>query len=290
MPTLDDVLKAFDELPDRITNSDIAKATGRTIHGVRNWIYQPEKYPGFPGEDPPPGPRGTAYRKRDDVRAWYEENFPEDSTGPTGPTGIAETARRARPRHARMDSRELARILNITPRGVNYYATAYSPERSDNPFPQADDNGERDWKEVRAWIIDNAERERKAPKPTTRDARGLSAREQEALALVQEAEAAGTTVTPSWLAEQLDLKTVDSANRLLRAIAPHRTPGAERLRGAALAKAASVSTDMIKYYAKTYGPSAEDPFPPADEGGTRSVSEVKAWIKRRENAPRARRS
>ncbi|MFE7135901.1 hypothetical protein ACFVIM_34125, partial [Streptomyces sp. NPDC057638] len=277
MPTLDEVLKALDKLPDRITNGDIAKATGRTIHGVRNWIYQTDKYPGFPDEDPPAGPRGTAYRKRDDVRAWYEENFPEDSTGPTGPTGIAETARRARPRHARMDSRELARILNITPRGVNYYATAYSPERSDHPFPQADENGERDWKEVRAWIIDNAERERKAPKPTTRDARGLSAREQEALALVQEAEAAGTTVTPSWLAEQLDLKTVDSANRLLRAIAPHRTSGAERLRGAALAEAAGVSTDMIKYYVKTYGPSAEDPFPAADEGGTRSVSEVYAW-------------
>lgn len=283
MKPINEVRTAFAELPPKITNKQIADATGLTLHGVRNWVYDKELFADFPPELPETGPRGVKFRDRDLVLTWIVDRFGGEDTA-SGPRDVAEAARRARPRRAKMDSKDLARTLGISVRGVNYYASAYSSEKTDTPFPEPDENGERDWPAVREWILHNAERERKPSKTSTRDARGLTAREQEVLELVQGAENAGTTVTPAWLAEQLGLKTTDSANRLLRAIEPHRGQTADRLRPTALAEAVGTTTDMLKYYAKTYGNDPDDPFPAKDANSARSVTEVKEWIERRERA------
>ncbi|MEU3904189.1 hypothetical protein AB0F20_10255 [Streptomyces goshikiensis] len=290
MKSLDEVKAAFALLPERVTLKQIADATDRELDSVRNWVY--DKTADFPKDVPPPGPRGTKLRDRDAVLAWYEaQPFAAQDTTIGGPRNIAETARRARPRHAKMDTKDLARTLGITVRGVNYYAAAYTPEKSENPFPAADENGQRDWPAVRSWILENAERDRKPSTPSTRDERGLTAREQEVLQLVQDADARGEDVTVSWLTDKLGLKSADSARRLLRAIEKHRGPAASKmLRPVGLAEAANTTTDMIQYYAKTYGPDSADPFPAKNANGERNVDDVTAWIKRRQQAQAQRRS
>ncbi|MEV6956570.1 hypothetical protein [Streptomyces sp. NPDC051183] len=283
MKSLDEVKAAFALLPERVTLKDIATATGRELDSVRNWVY--DKTAGFPPDIPPPGTRGTQLRDRDQVLAWYESQpFAADSTT-GGPRNVAESARRARPRKAKMDTKDLARTLGITVRGVNYYASAYSADKSETPFPEPDEKGQRDWPAVRTWILENAERDRKPSTPSTRDDRGLTAREREVLEIVQAADAEGQDVTPQWLADKLGVKSVDSARRLLRAIEKHRgSAAAKMMRPAALAEAAGTTTDMLKYYAKTFGPDRADPFPPKNANGERNVDDVKAWIKRRRNA------
>lgn len=290
MKSLDEVKAAFALLPQRVTLKQIADATDRELDSVRNWVY--DKTAGFPPDVPPPGDRGTKLRDRDEVLSWYE-NQPfaatEEGSTPSGPRNVAETARRARPRHAKLDTKDLARTLGITVRGVNYYAATYSAEKSENPFPEPDEQGQRDWPAVRTWILENAERDRKPSKPSTRDERGLTAREREVLELVQAADAEGQVVTVPWLTEKLGLKSADSARRLLRAIEQHRGPGASKMmRPAALAEAAGTTTDMLKYYAKTFS-AGEDPFPAKNANSERNVDDVKAWIERRKKA-RAKRS
>lgn len=291
MKSLDEVKAAFDLLPQRVTIKQIADATGRELDSVRNWVY--DKTAGFPPDVPPTGDRGTKYRDRDAVFNWYKEQSfaaAEEGSTPSGPRNVAETARRARPRHAKMDAKDLARTLGITVRGVNYYAATYSAEKSENPFPEADAQGQRDWSEVRTWIIENAERDRKPSKPSSRDERGLTAREREVLELVQAADAEGKAVTVPWLTERLGLKNPDSARRLLRAIDQHRGPDASKmLRPAALAEAAGTTTDMLKYYAKTFT-AGEDPFPAKNANSERNVDDVKAWIERRKNVQAKRSS
>ncbi|MFE4263376.1 hypothetical protein [Streptomyces sp. NPDC056883] len=283
MKSLDEVKAAFALLPERVTLKQIADATGRELDSVRNWVY--DKSAGFPPDVPPPGLRGTKLRDRDQVLAWYESQpFAADDSTIGGPRNVAETARRARPRHAKMDTKDLARTLGITVRGVNYYGSAYSADKSENPFPEPDEQGLRDWSEVRTWILDNAERDRKPSKPSTRDERGLTTREREVLELVQAADAEGQDVTVPWLTDKLGLKSADSARRLLRAIEQHRGPGASKmLRPVALAEAAGTTTDMLKYYAKTFSAGA-DPFPAKNANSERNVDDVKAWIERRKKA------
>lgn len=291
MTKIDDLKAAFAKLPERITLNDISRSTGRTLHSVRNWAYDDQQFPEFPPALSPPGPRGVKYRDRDAVLEWLlRQAFITDDNA-AGPQAIAERARRARPRKVKMTTRELGGVLGVTVRAVNYYAKQYSAEKTDDPFPEPDENGEREWQAVRTWLLRHASSERQPSNPPTktRDERGLTAREQEVLALVQAADAEGTPVTPAWLTQELQLRSTDSARRLLRAVEPHRTKLRGRARPTALARAIGISLDMLKYYVNTYTEHEGDPFPPQDVNGTRDVEEVRAWVRRREAAAGGRR-
>ncbi|MFD8316304.1 hypothetical protein [Kitasatospora purpeofusca] len=291
MKSLGEVKAAFAKLPARVTIQQIATGTGRTVFGVRNWIA--DKSLGFPEEDPPPGPRGVKYRLNHKVVEWYEKQSFATAERPTGPGEVAERARIARPRQARMNTRELGHTLGLTDDGVNYYSKTYTPANSEDPFPEIGTDGLRDWPEVREWILRRAEAGRTPSREPERDELGLTPRQREALDIVLEAAQQDQTVSPETLAERLGLKSPDSAARLLRDIEEHVPegrrwrPSGGRHRPAALADAVGISRDMVKYYAKTFtAANSEDPFPAPDENNTRDEAEVKAWIERRRDAPR----
>ncbi|MGA5820015.1 hypothetical protein ACPC54_19385 [Kitasatospora sp. NPDC094028] len=293
MKSLDEVKAAFAKLPPRVTLQQIAGATGRTIYGVRNWVADESLEIPFPPEDPPPGPRGVKYRQNQAVVDWYEKQPFATAERRTGPGEVAERARIARPRQARMNARELGHTLGLTEDGVNYYAKTYTPADSDDPFPEKDGEGMREWNDVRAWIIRRAQVDRTPSKKPERDELGLTPRQREALDIVLEADQKDENVSPEALAERLGLRSPDSAARLLRDIEEHVPenrrwrPSGGRHRPTALAKALNISRDMVKYYAKNFtAANSDDPFPAPDENNTRDLAEVKAWLKRREDAPR----
>ncbi|OEV11520.1 hypothetical protein [Streptomyces nanshensis] len=141
-----EVIEAFAAFPQLVSTKQIAAATGRSIPGVQNWV----SLPGFPGS---PSREGrTKLRDKDAVLAWYLKQ-PFASTDRRGPRGLAEAARNAAPHRDRLTDAETARALKVTPATVRYYANTYTPESSAAPFPEADEDGRREWVAVRDWLL-----------------------------------------------------------------------------------------------------------------------------------------
>ncbi|MEJ8654828.1 hypothetical protein WKI65_44020 [Streptomyces sp. MS1.AVA.3] len=214
MRSIEEVRAAFSELPERVTLRQIADATGRTLYGVKNWVYHE---PSFPPEEGPAGPRGVKYRNRDRVLQWllkqpFMTTYVRDQD---------ETLRRARAADVssrkRLNTAQISELL-----GLSAQAGAVNKLARRKQIPPADADGLRQWGAVVKWLERREEQSRRSPVASTRDDRGLTAREQEVLALVDAAAEAGVEVTSAWLAGELGLKSHDSAARLLRAVAPHR--------------------------------------------------------------------
>ncbi|WP_372412546.1 hypothetical protein [Streptomyces luteireticuli] len=289
-----DVEKAFAELPQRITTKQIAQATGRTTAGVGNWINN--KKLGFPGPSGPPSGR-TQLRDRDEVLAWYIKQ-PFSGTERRGPRDVTAAARSARPERTRLSVAEIAGILQVSPRAVQYHMT---PERDTDPFPPADAHGDREWAAVRAWLL---RRDAPLPDPTPdggrewpkvrawllavhdqeqdedsapRDEAGLTYGQRDVLERARVALAEGEDVPLQWLAEVTGLDDLGEVERLVREGSwPPGTP--DRLRPTALATELGITRHKLRHLAEKH--TGSNPFPEPDETGARDTAQVRAWLKR----------
>ncbi|MFJ3182378.1 hypothetical protein ACIPJN_28880 [Streptomyces sp. NPDC086796] len=299
MKSRQEVIKAFAELPEDITTRDIAGATGRGVPGVQNWITHDKT---FPGESAPPRGR-TKYRSKTKVLEWYlKQPFAGDDR--PGPRAMSQTARQVQPELERMNIKELAGVLGVTPAAVRHHITANQPGECADPFPAADDDGRRpwpqvrswllrhddplpepgeagtrDWAEVRGWLLRNADDGQGRP-----DAEGLTLGQRDLIERARAAKAAGAKIPAEWLSEVLGIEDTRKVGRLLRG-APARTQPA-RLRPTALARHFGLTVSQVKHFERQYVPEEYlYPFPGKDESSTRDVEDVRAWLEKNNKLP-----
>lgn len=301
MKSRQEVIEAFAELPEDITTRDIAGATGRTVPAVQNWITHDPK---FPGESAPRSGR-TKYRSKEKVLEWYlEQSFSGEDR--FGPRAMGETARHVQPDLDRMNIKELADVLKVTPAAVRHHITANPPGecadpfpetgedgkrswpqvrswllRHDDPLPEPDSGGSRDWAEVRVWLLRNLDDGQGHP-----DAEGLTLGQRDLIERARAAKAAGVKVPAEWLSEVLGIEDPRAVRRLLRG-APARTQPT-RLRPTALARHFGLTVSQVKHFERHYVSAwFSDPFPGKDDTSARDVEEVRAWLVRNNKLPAA---
>ncbi|WP_446046016.1 hypothetical protein [Streptomyces olivaceus] len=299
MKSRQEVIEAFAELPEDVTTRDIAGATGRGVPGVQNWITHDKT---FPGESAPPKGR-TKYRSKAEVLKWYlKQPFAGDDR--LGPRAMGQTARQVQPELERMNIKELADVLGVTPAAVRHHITANQPGECADPFPAAGDDGKRswpqvrswllrhddplpepgdagtrDWTEVRGWLLRNAEDGQEQP-----DAEGLTLGQLDLIERARAAKAAGVKIPAEWLSEVLGIEDTRQVGRLLRGAPAQKRPA--RLRPTALARSFGLTLSQVKHFERTYvARSYEDPFPGKDENAARDVEEVRAWLVRNNKVP-----
>ncbi|MYZ37923.1 MULTISPECIES: hypothetical protein [unclassified Streptomyces] len=301
MKSRQEVTEAFAALPEDITTRDIADATGRGVPGVQNWITHDST---FPGESAPRKGR-TKFRNNAKVLEWYlKQPFASDDR--LGPRAMSETARQVQPELERMNIKELADALKVTPAAVRHHITANQPGTCVDPFPAAGDDGKRSWPQVRSWLLRHDDPLPGPGDAGTRDwaevrgwllrnlddgrdhsdAEGLTLGERDLIERARAAKAAGAKIPAEWLSEVLGIEDTRQVGRLLRG-APAQTQPA-RLRPTALARHFGLTVSQVKHFERTYATYwYGDPFPGKDENATRDVEEVGAWLARNNKLPAA---
>lgn len=299
MKSRQEVIEAFAELPENVTTPDIARATGRSVPGVQNWITH---YKTFPGESAPPEGR-MKYRGKTKVLEWYlKQTFAGDDR--LGPRAMSQTARQVRPALERMKIKELADVLGVTPAAVRHHITANRPGECADPFPAAGDDGKwswpqvrswllrrgdplpepgdagtREWGEVRAWLLRNLDDGRDHP-----DAEGLTPGQRDLIERARAAKAAGVEVPAQWLSEVLGIEDTGTLDRLLQGVPLQDKPA--RLRLTALARHFGLAASQVAYLERTYTIEwYADPFPARDENRTCDVESVREWLVRNNKLP-----
>ncbi|MFF9785648.1 hypothetical protein [Streptomyces nigrescens] len=296
MKSLDEVRAAFAKLPPDVTAKEIAEATGRAH--IWNWSDPTKGFTGFPAPKEPVS--RPPVRDRDAVLEWYEKQ-PFAQPDRRGPRDLTDAIRAARPTTSHLSASELAKVLGITRRAVNKYADRYTPDKTTDPFPQADSEGTRSWSAVRAWLLRHHDPLPKAGSWTAVrewllrnqadgteskagrvfvDELGLTVGQRDLVERARVATAAGVSVPAEWLAELLSLDDPKQASQLMRGTGAV-SPPVRRLKPTALARELGVSLETVKYYAKTRTPEkTADPFPEKDSSSARDVAEVRAWFER----------
>ncbi|GLW56806.1 hypothetical protein [Kitasatospora phosalacinea] len=259
MKSLDEVRAAFTGLPEYVTMRQVADATGHKFDSVRtNWPRQPD----FP---PPTSTGRNQLRSRDAVLAWYEE-YRASSAGRPGPRNLVDRARTVAALDVHLSGPQLAEVFGVHPSLIGYYASAHGGGA--DPFPRADGHGLRSWPEVRSWFLRQA---------GERGGR-TSVKAAEAIRIGEMREGAAASdramsASAQWIAGQLGVGEATARQILISNSGP-------RLHRAELGSAVGISFSMVKYFIHTYGPDGDDPFPPADDRGTRDIAAVKAWLAR----------
>ncbi|MHA4820136.1 hypothetical protein ACXZ65_37960 [Streptomyces aculeolatus] len=187
-------------LPARVTVAQLAGATGRTVAYVRKfWVPRPD-FPPTVGT----GARGAKEFDRDPVADWCR----------TKDIGVQLRASEVGDeRRDRVSTNEIAARLGLRNRSAVHHHIRSHPLGSATPYPPAGEDGLRDWQEVLAWHRGHEEtpRSKPGPSPTV----GLTARQQQVVALRDKARSEGRALTAAELAAELDIHP-DSARRLLR--------------------------------------------------------------------------
>jgi hypothetical protein len=285
--------QAFAELPSQITVIEIAAVTGRTETGVQNWV---DSYEDFP---PVVGRRNRFHlRDRHRVLKWLLNHPNLLDENRRGPQDVGKRARAARPSSELLTVKETAEALGVTREAVQYYASSFTPETTNDPFPPAtrqgrasirswpavrswllrrDDplpSGEVSWQELRSWLLAVHELEKDEP-VQGRDDQGLTFAQRDVLERVRVATAQGHTVPDEWTAEVLGLDSLDTAET------PDAGPAAAvRLTPSDLARELDISIGSLRGYERRYPAGCRDPFPAKDARSARDVEEVRAWLSR----------
>ncbi|WP_086882852.1 hypothetical protein [Streptomyces rhizosphaericus] len=250
MKPFEEIRESFALLPRTIDVGQIAEATGRKPLSVRNnWIYGGT---GFPAG-------GEGRYDRDAVLDWIARQPFARADRPSGPRGLAARASQVPPLALRLSITEIAEILDVNRRTVDYHVGRNRPENTDDAFPAADIEGLRAWPEVRSWFL--------------RHEGGTPGPDDEPVLLEKAIGEQCPKPTAAWLAQQLGIAT-ETAEGILRV-------NTNRLRPLALAREVGITYDALNHYARTYTPdTSEDPFPAADDRNTRDAEEVRTWLGR----------
>ncbi|GLF99917.1 homeobox domain-containing protein [Streptomyces yaizuensis] len=292
MTSTDALQKAFADLPDQITRTEIAAAAGLTETGVQNWF---DAYPDFP---PVVGKGGRFHlRDRDLVLAWllgHPELLDSHRRGPKDLTERARSARPSNPVDEFLTVKETAQALGVSREAVQYYIASSAPGTTSDPFPPAIRQGRaslRSWPAVRSWVLRRADplpggnvsweqlrpwllavHEQEKDEPDQgHDDKGLTYAQRDVLERARVATANGYQVPAEWTAEALGLDTLPVDE-------PDAAP--KRLALTDLARELETSSGSLRGYVRRYPPGVRDPFPAADARGTRNVEDVRAWLRR----------
>ncbi|MDX3694959.1 hypothetical protein PV726_32400 [Streptomyces europaeiscabiei] len=300
-PSVEQVEDAFSVLPKRVTGVQIAAATGRTT--ITNWV---QNYPDFPEVVATEG--RSEYRERDEVLAWYVSK-PLSRSNRRGPRDVTAAALAARPSELFLTAAVIGNTLGITRRAVYKYNDHYGADSAD-PFPEPNDDGRRSWSAVRAWLLrhkdalpqpgPDGERDwplvqawllrHHTPKSQITDGvvldeLGVTWGQRDVIERARLARAAGVTIDAEWLASELELEGPEQVDLLLDGQSL-RPPAESRMDIPALASALDITVETVKrFISSRTAETSDDPFPAADDLGSRDVHEVEAWFRRNRVGP-----
>ncbi|MGW1290633.1 hypothetical protein ACWD4N_45475, partial [Streptomyces sp. NPDC002586] len=250
----------------------------------------------------------SEYRNRDEVLKWYL-NKPLSQSNRRGPRDVTEAALAAQPSELFLSAAVIADVLGITRRAVYKYADHNGADSAD-PFPEPNPDGRRSWSAVRAWLLRHKD---PMPQPgpggerdwpllqawllrlhtpqseltgeVVLDELGITWGQRDVVERARLARAAGETINPEWLAQALELESPEQAVLLLDGQSL-RPPAESRMDIPDLASALNTPVETVKRCIRTRTPdTSDDPFPAADDLGTRDVHEVEDWLRRNQIGP-----